>query len=120
MQNKTKVRVSCVYYTWHPDFIDHGNGVYDTLETGRWVVEWNVKIGGDRWRFQHFTADCATETMAKKLVYLLNKKHDRLHPWAEVDQDDLCLKSGVFVNVGRGGDIIAKTVAATTTKQKQA
>ena len=115
MQNKTKVRVSCVYYTWHPDFVDHGNGVYDMLETGRWVVEWNVKVGGDRWRFQHFTAECTTEQQAQKLVYLLSKKHNKMCRWAEVSQDDICLKSGIFVNLGRGGDIIAKTAASKTT-----
>ena len=39
------VRISKVFYTFHPDFIhdpDSPTG-YKILNTGKWVVEWNAK-----------------------------------------------------------------------------
>lgn len=99
MQGNLRVRVAHVYYTWHPDFEDHGDGSYETLKTGRWIVEWDAKLNSDRWHFKHCAAECATEKMAQKLTYILNKKHEKEQPWTSVPADDICLSSGKFERI---------------------
>lgn len=112
MQGNTRVKVTQVYYTWHPDFIDHGDSTYETLPTGRWVVEWDIKFANNNYRLHHHTAECSTEKLAQKLAYILNKKHGKLESWTTVAQDDICLLSGKFERIKNKYVITALSGAA--------
>lgn len=119
MEKKIKVRLTKIFYTWHPDFVNHDDGTWEVFNTGRFVVEWDIVHEKDSFHRNHYTADCATEEQAKTLCNILAKKHENLSPWVKLAPDDISLTSGVFVRVGRGGKIIAKTDATKTTVQKQ-
>ena len=43
MSTKREIKVVKAFYLYHPDFINLGDGKYETLKTGRWITEWQVK-----------------------------------------------------------------------------
>lgn len=97
---KTKIRVTRAYYTWHPDFVDHGDGTYDVGRTGRWIVEWDLKIANNNWVGQHHTAECSTEKLAERLISQLMRWHYKGLPYGEVESNDLVFKNGRFCLFG--------------------
>lgn len=60
-------KVANVYNCYHPDFIDHGDGTYEILPTGKWVVEWdeiikvNLNLANN---VKHYTKDFQNESDA--------------------------------------------------------
>lgn len=76
----TRYIVKKVFYTYHPDFVQDDtalNGYY-TLETGRWVVEWDVKrfMGNLPQQIMHYTRDFTTELGAQLFVKRLQRGLD--------------------------------------------
>lgn len=77
----TRYIVKKVFYTYHPDFVQDDtapNGYY-TLDTGRWVVEWDVKrfiMNNLPQQIMHYTCDFDTELGAQLFVKRLQRRLD--------------------------------------------
>ena len=115
---KIKAMVTRTYYTWHPNFIDHGDGTYETVPGGNWVVEWDVKIRSAHWCTYHHRAVCDSEVFAKRLLNVLNRKRNFPKLYGEIDLDDICFKSGRFCLINRRYTIVQND-EQTPVKQAQ-
>lgn len=77
----TRYIVKKVFYTYHPDFVqdDTAPKGYYALDTGRWVVEWDVKgfIGNLPNQTVHYTRDFTTELAAQLFAKRLQHGLDR-------------------------------------------
>lgn len=92
-----KVKIEKIFYTYHPDFVEDETEPrgYRILDTGNWVVEWDVRVSGTAGK-EHHTARCATEDDARYFVSLLHRNDTEESPWNEVGKDDICLSSCVY------------------------
>ena len=114
---KAKAKIYKIYYCWHPDFVQHEDGTYHTLKTGRYVVEWDVKFIGNNLCCHHHTAECKTKTLAEKLCNILSRKHEELSAYLLLDDDDISFQNGVFVCENGIYKIIGKSGASKITYQ---
>ena len=77
----TRYIVKKVFYTYHPDFVQDDtapNGYY-TLDTGRWIVEWDVKrpMGNLPQQIMHYTREFTTELGAELFVKRVQRGLDK-------------------------------------------
>lgn len=77
----TRYIVKKVFYTYHPDFVqdDTAPNGYHTLNTGRWVVEWDVKkyVGNLPHQIMHYTREFSTELGAELFVKRVQRGLDK-------------------------------------------
>lgn len=117
---QTKMKIHKIFYTWHPDFIDHGDGTYETLKTGKWVVEWSIKYIGNNFCCHNHKAVCKTEAQAKKLCKILTARHGKDSPYIILPDDDIALQNGDFVRENGVYKIIGKDGGTKITYQRLA
>lgn len=115
-----KVKIHKIFYTYHPDFIDHGDGTYETLPTGKYVVEWVIKYIGNNLCCRHHKASCATEELARKLCKILTARHGKDSPYITLPDDDIALQNGDFVRENGVYKIIGKDGETKITYQRLA
>lgn len=90
MSTKREIKVVKAFYLYHPDFINLGDGKYETLKTGRWITEWQVKERNNP-ILEHYKATYATEEDAKEALNKISKTggiNGDFVPWEKVDADD--------------------------------
>lgn len=99
-ESTVKVKIEKIFYTYHPNFIKDETEPrgYRILDTGTWVVEWDIWISplGMPKTKQHYTADCLTEDDALHFVSLLRRNEDENSPWGVVKKHDICLSSCIY------------------------
>lgn len=60
---KRIIKIVNSFYTYHPDFVQHDDGLYEELPTGWWIAEWTVQEQ-DNLIQEHYTAKFTTEQQA--------------------------------------------------------
>ena len=112
-----KLKIHKIFYTYHPDFIDHGDGTYETLPTGKYVVEWVIKYIGNNLCCHHHKASCATEELARKLCNILATRHGSDSAYTILPESDIALRDGDFVMQNGIYQIIGKNDGKRITYQ---
>lgn len=92
----SNIKVTKVFYTFHPDFVVDDDGKYTILDTGKYGVEWDIRysIGNIS---EHYITFCDTEEEAKQIQRKIMMKHEETSPWICLPKEDEVFSSGTLV-----------------------